>query len=259
MTALPTLVGMVHLGPLPGAPEHRGDLGAVIEAAVTDARTLADAGFGGVMVENFGDAPFHADDVSKATVAAMARAVGAIVDAVDVPVGVNVLRNDALAALAVATAAGASMIRVNVLSGTMYTDQGIVEGRAADVARTRRSLEWDGLVLADVFVKHAVPPPGLTLVQAARDLAERSGADAIVVSGTGTGHAVDLADAQVVRRAAPDLPIVVGSGATVETIAELLEVVDAAIVGTSVKVNGVTTNPVDAERAAALVRAAFGA
>lgn len=229
---------------------------AVVDAAVADATLLSDVGFGGIMVENFGDAPFFADDVPKATVAAMTRAVGAVVAAVDVPVGVNVLRNDAAAALAVAVAAGASMIRVNVLSGTMYTDQGVIEGRAASVARERSALGWDGLLLADVFVKHAVPPAGLTLVQAARDLAERSGADAIVVSGTGTGEAVDLADARVVRRAAPDLPVVIGSGATVDTIATLLEEADAAIVGTAIKVGGVTTNPVDRAAAAALVTAA---
>ncbi len=247
---------MVHLGPLPGAPSFGGDMDAVVEAAVSDARCLVDAGFGGLMVENFGDAPFFADDVPKATVAAMTRAVDDIVSAVDVPVGVNVLRNDASAALAVAAATGAGMIRVNVLSGSMYTDQGIIEGRAAEIARERAALGWTGLLLADVFVKHAVPPAGLTLVQAARDLGERSGADAIVVSGTGTGEAVDLADARVVRRAAPDLPVVIGSGATAATIAGLLEVADAAIVGTAVKVDGVTTNPVDPTAAAALVTAA---
>ena len=256
MTQLPVLIGMVHLGPLPGAPSFAGEFDAVVDAAVADALLLTDAGFGGIMVENFGDAPFFADDVPKATVAAMAKAVDRIVSAVDVPVGVNVLRNDASAALAVATATGASMIRVNVLSGTMYTDQGIIEGRAAAIARERAALGWDGLLLADVFVKHAVPPAGLTLVQAAHDLAERSGADAIVVSGTGTGAAVDLADAHVARRAAPDLPIVIGSGATAGTIADLLDVADAAIVGTSVKVDGITTNPVDPAAAAALVAAA---
>ncbi|MEX1281491.1 MAG: BtpA/SgcQ family protein [Acidimicrobiia bacterium] len=256
MIGLPTLIGMVHLGPLPGAPAFAGDLDTVVAGAVRDAETLAEAGFGGLMVENFGDAPFFADTVPTATVAAMTRSVGAVADAVGLPVGVNVLRNDALAALSVAAATGAAFVRVNVLSGSMFTDQGLVEGRAAEVARLRRALGWDGLLMADVFVKHATPPPGLTLVQAVRDLAERSGADAIVVSGTGTGQAVDLGDARIVAREAPGMPVVIGSGATPETIPALLEVADAVIVGTAVKIDGVTTNPVDPTRAREVADAA---
>ena len=128
----PRLVGMVHLGPLPGAPRYRGDLDAVITAAVADARTLIDAGFDGLMVENFGDAPFFADDAPKETIAAMTRVVGAVT-ALGAPTGVNVLRNDALGALAVAAASGAAFIRVNVLSGVMYTDQGVITGKGAEL------------------------------------------------------------------------------------------------------------------------------
>lgn len=251
---IPELIGMVHLGPLPGAPTP-SPMGTVVSDALRDALALSEAGFDAVMVENFGDAPFFADDVPKVTIAAMTRAIGAIVDAVDIPVGVNVLRNDALGALAVAAATGASMIRANVLSGTMYTDQGIVEGKAAEVARARAGLCPEVAILADVFVKHATPPPGLTLVQATHDLSGRGGADALVVSGGGTGSAISLDDARVVKKAAPHLPLVVGSGATPETLPGLFEVVDSVIVGTSIKVDGVTTNPVDARRAAALVAA----
>ncbi|UCG41039.1 MAG: BtpA/SgcQ family protein [Acidimicrobiia bacterium] len=251
---IPELIGMVHLGALPGAPTP-SPMDEVVAHAVRDAVTLADAGFDAVMVENFGDAPFFADDVPKATIASMTRAIGAVVDAVDIPVGVNVLRNDALGALAVAAATGAAMIRVNVLSGTMYTDQGTIEGRAAEVSRSRAQLCPDVAILADVFVKHATPPPGLTLVQATHDLSGRGGADALIVSGAGTGSAISLDDARVVKKAAPHLPLVVGSGATPETLADLFEVVDGVIVGTSIKVDGVTTNPVDPRRAAALVAA----
>ncbi len=252
---IPELIGMVHLGPLPGSPSYTGDFDAVLAAAVADATLLAETGFDAIMVENYGDAPFFADDVPKATIAAMTRAVGEVVDSIAVPVGVNVLRNDALGALAIAAATGASMIRVNVLSGTMYTDQGVVEGRAADVARLRARLCPDVSILADVFVKHATPPPGLTLVQATRDLAERSGADALVVSGSGTGILVDMSDARVVKTTAPHLPLVIGSGASPETLTDLLSVANSVIVGTSIKLDGVTTNPVDPGRAAAFIAA----
>jgi hypothetical protein len=251
----PRLIGMVHLGPLPGAPRFDGDLRSVVAAAVRDAGTLLDAGFGGLMVENFGDRPFFADDAPKETIAAMTAAVGAVT-ALGAPTGVNVLRNDALAALAVAAATGAAFIRVNVLSGVMYADQGVITGRAAEVARRRAALAPTAAVLADVFVKHATPPPGLSLEQATTDLWERSGADAIVVSGPGTGQAVDRAHLQRVRSAAPGAPLYVGSGADPASAAALLEVCTGLIVGTAVKVDGVTTNPVDPVRAQALVRAA---
>ncbi|NNC75082.1 MAG: BtpA/SgcQ family protein, partial [Acidimicrobiia bacterium] len=154
---------MVHLGPLPGAPGFDDDFDNLIEDAVTDAERLEAAGFDGLMIENFGDAPFFADDVPKVTIAAMTRVVSDIAAAVGVPFGVNVLRNDALGALAVAAATDAAFIRVNVLSGQMATDQGPIVGRAAEVARMRRSIAPDTLVLADVFVKHATPPPSLSL------------------------------------------------------------------------------------------------
>ncbi len=251
---LPRLVGMVHLAPLPGAPRFSGDLAAVEDAAVEDALRLQDAGFDGVLVENFGDTPYFAEDVPKVTVAAMTRLVAAVRDAVALPVGVNVLRNDALAGLAVAAATGASFIRVNVLSGTMYTDQGPIVGRAAAVARTRAALCPTVRIMADVFVKHAAPPPGLRIDDAARNIAERAGADAIVVSGIGTGSAPDREDLRLVR-AAVDLPLFVGSGSTPATIDDLLTRADGVIVGTSIKVDGRATNPVDPERARALVAA----
>ena len=251
----PRLIGMVHLGPLPGAPRYRGDLDAVITAAVADARTLIDAGFDGLMVENFGDAPFFADDAPKETIAAMTRVVGAVT-ALGAPTGVNVLRNDALGALAVAAASGAAFIRVNVLSGVMYTDQGVITGKAAAVARLRAAIAPAVAVFADVFVKHATPPPGLSLEQATADLWERSGADAIVVSGPGTGQAVDRTHVQRVRAAAPQAPLYIGSGADAGSAAELLQVCTGLIVGTAIKVDGITTAPVDPERARALVAAA---
>jgi membrane complex biogenesis BtpA family protein len=247
---------MVHLGALPGAPGFSGDLDRLIADAVSDAATLARAGFEAVMVENFGDAPFFADDVPKVTVAAMTAAVGAVASAVDLPVGVNVLRNDAAAALAVAAVTGAAMIRVNVLSGTMYTDQGPIVGRAAEVARLRSALCPQVALLADVMVKHATPPPGLTLEQATADVAERSGADAIVVSGSGTGAPASLEDVVAASNAGRGLPVYLGSGVTADTVGEFLSVADGVIVGTSVKRDGWTTNPVDEALAKALVAAA---
>lgn len=245
---------MVHLEPLPGAPGFGGSMSVVLERARTDARTLLEAGYDGIMVENFGDAPFFADDVPKVSVAAMALAV-AEVASVGLPTGVNVLRNDALGALAVAAATETSFIRVNVLSGMMYTDQGPIVGQAAQIDRVRRELCPGTAIIADVFVKHATPPAGLSLVDATNDLVERAGADAVVVSGSGTGSPTDLDDLRIVAKHS-HLPVYVGSGATAETIAEILSIGDGAIVGSATKIDGIVTNPVDPERAVAIVQAA---
>ena len=113
----------------------------------------------------------------------------------------------------------------------------------------------DVAVMADVFVKHATPPAGLTLTDATNDLVERGGADAIVVSGAGTGKAADVEQLDTVA-ALSDLPVFLGSGVGIDNVAQMLERADGAIVGTSVKVDGVATNPVDPVAAADFISAA---
>jgi len=160
--------------------------------------------------------------------------------------------------MAIAATCEASFIRVNVLSGTMHTDQGTITGRAADVARMRSVVAPRVEIYADVFVKHAAPPPGLTINQAAADTYHRGGADALILSGTATGAPADLEQFEQVRAAVPEARLLAGSGASTETIAGILEHADGAVVGTSIKVGGVTTAPVDPARAAAFVKAAQG-
>ncbi|SDM73044.1 hypothetical protein SAMN04487949_2425 [Halogranum gelatinilyticum] len=255
------LVGMVHLEALPGAPGYANDRRTVHERAVADAEALEAGGVDGVMVENFGDAPFYPDDVPKHVVAEMTTAVSAVVDAVDLPVGVNVLRNDAEAALSVAAATGADFVRVNVHTGARVTDQGVVEGRAHETIRLRERLDTDVKLLADVDVKHSTPLGGQAFdPEVVAETVERGLADGVIVSGTGTGHAVDVDRLAAVaeRSASLDVaaPVFVGSGVTEETVAELLDVADGAIVGTALKRDGRTTNPVDETRVSALVEAA---
>ncbi|HKX76255.1 MAG TPA: BtpA/SgcQ family protein [Acidimicrobiia bacterium] len=256
---LPSLIGMVHLQPLPGSPRYDGDLDRVLEAAGEDATVLVEAGFPGLLVENFGDAPFFPGPVPPVTVATMTRAVEAVVSASSVPVGVNVLRNDALAAVAIAAVTGASFIRVNVLSGTMFTDQGPITGQAAEVARLRAVLAPELKVLADVFVKHATPPAGLTIGQSAADLWERGGADVLVVSGIGTGAEPSSEDVEKVRLAVPAAPIYLGSGVTTHNLPTLATAANGAIVGTAAKFDGDPYRPVDPHRAREVVAAAAGA
>lgn len=255
--AIPHLVGMVHLQPLPGAPGFRGSVEAVVDAAVADARALAEAGFPALMIENFGDVPFHADRVPSETVASITRAVLAVAAGTGLPIGVNVLRNDALAALGIAAATGAEFIRVNVLTGLMYTDQGPIIGRAAELARQRAVVAPWVQVWADVMVKHSVPPAGLGMGQAAVDTVERGLADAVIVSGPGTGTAPGLEETELMAAALPEgTRLVVGSGVTSDNLADLAQIANTFIVGTALKRDGKASNPVDPERAKNLVEVA---
>ena len=161
-------IGMVHLRALPGSPRFvdGASMDSILEAALLDTRALQQGGVDAVLVENFCDTPFFSDGVPAITISSFTRIVIGIiaeVSAAKIPVGVNVLRNDARAALSIAAATGARFIRVNIHTGAMLTDQGVIEGCAADTLRLRESLGCGPnstnpiAILADVGVKHAVP------------------------------------------------------------------------------------------------------
>lgn len=251
------IIGMVHLDPLPGAPRFDGDREAIRRRALEDARALAAGGVDGVIVENFGDAPFYPDDVPAHVVAEMTSLVGAVADTIDVPVGVNVLRNDAEAALSIAAATGASFVRVNVHAGARVTDQGIVEGRAHDTLRLRERLDADVRVFADVAVKHSQPLGTENVQRETRDAVERGLADAVIISGTGTGQPVprDRLDAAADVAHECGVPVYLGSGVTHDTAEELLSVADGAIVGSALKTDGNVHDPVDRARVDAITDA----
>lgn len=253
-----TVIGVVHLAPLPGAPGWAGDLAAVIHRARADLLALAAGGVDAAIIENYGDVPFRPGTVEPETVAAIARVLTELRPTVTIPLGVNVLRNDAAAALALAaTCAGPdAFMRINVHTGAMVTDQGIIAGQADQTLRRRRELGATVAILADVQVKHATPLGNQTLEEAARDLVERGLADAVIVTGVGTGQPTALADLQRVRAALPATPLLVGSGATEATVGDLLTIADGVIVGTALKENGNVAAPVATDRVRAFVAAA---
>jgi membrane complex biogenesis BtpA family protein len=251
----PWVIGTIHLAALPGAPDFGGDLEVVRERALRDARALAAAGVDALILENFGDAPFFPDAVPPETVATMAVLASALAQTVTVPVGVNVLRNDARAALGIAAAAGLSFLRVNVHAGTRITDQGIVSGRAHETVRIRRALGLERVaILADVHVKHSAPLGTRTIGEESAELAERAHADAVLVTGSATGKAPSPAEIAEVRRSVT-VPVLVASGVDPQSAEVLLENADGCIVGSALKVDGRAGNEVDPMRAREVIAA----
>lgn len=245
------LVGVLHLPPLPGSPRGREPVAAIARAAARDARHLAEAGFDRVIVENFGDVPFFKGHVPPVSIAAITACALAVRDAApELPLGLNVLRNDGLAAVAIAAVVAAAFVRINVLSGARVTDQGLVEGQAADVLRLRRELDRPDLqIWADVAVKHSAPLAARDLADETRDLVQRALADAVLVTGAGTGEAVDPAHLERVRAAAGGAPIYVASGATEAALPVLSDLSDGIIVGSALRADGRAGGPVDPDRA----------
>ena len=233
------IFGMIHLPALPGAPRNALSIDGLLEFAVAEARKLEGAGLDAVIVENVGDVPLFKNDVPPVTVAAMARITAAVREAVGVKVGVNMLRNACEAALAVAEIAGAHFIRCNVMIGAYVTDQGIIEGCAAPLARLRRELGSGVLVFGDVHVKHAHPLFDVPIEDAARDLAERGGADAVIVSGT---RSPDPPSAERVAsvRDAVHVPVLIGSGIGLANAKQFYDTSDGILLGeTDFKLGGV--------------------
>jgi len=248
-TRVKPVIGMLHLAPLPGSPQASQSLAAITERALSDAAALAAGGCHALMMENFGDVPFYPGRVPAVVVAAMTAIAAAVRRQTPLPLGINVLRNDGQSALAVAIGAGAEFIRVNVLSGARVTDQGLIQGIAHDLLRDKAQLGATGVrILADADVKHAAPLAARELGDEVKDLLLRGLADAVIVSGSGTGQPVSIAKLKMVKEAAQGRPVLIGSGATAASLAELAPYADGFIVGTALKQDGISANPVDPKR-----------
>jgi membrane complex biogenesis BtpA family protein len=252
------IIGMLHLPPLPGSPGFAPGTptGQIRDAVLRDADALAGGGVHGLMLENFGDVPFYPGRVPAHTVAAMTALAADVRQRFgELPLGINVLRNDGQSALAIAAAVGAHFIRVNILCGARVADQGLLQGIAHDLLRDRAMLRAQHVkIFADVDVKHSAPlaaPTPTSLESEVEDTFVRGLADVLIVSGSGTGKATDPAHVQRVKRAAgPASHVFIGSGIDEHTLPLHLPHADGFIVGSAFKQDNNTANPIDPRRVA---------
>ena len=250
------VIGVVHLFPLPTSARYQGKLNEVIARAEQEATALAAGGVDGIIIENFFDAPFTKDRVDPAVVSAMTLIVDRLKNMVMLPIGINVLRNDARSAMAIATCTEVQFIRVNVLTGVMATDQGLIEGKAHELLRYRRELGSQVAILADVLVKHARPLGTPNLTTAVKDTIERGLADGVILSGWATGSPPTQEDLELAAAAAGDTPVFIGSGANWENIPHLMQAADGVIVSSSLKRGGKISETIDPIRVSQFVEAA---
>lgn len=244
------LIGMIHLQPLAGSVGYaRTGTKPIISAALRDLYALESGGVDAVFIENLGDSPYT-KTAPVETIAMMTSIAHVLVERAHIPVGINVLRNDGMASLAIAAATGASFVRVNVFCGVAFTDQGMIEGQARKLLAMQRDLGTEILILADVHVKHAAH---LTSLEEAALDADRNGPDGLIVSGIGTGRRTSPEDLQVVKQTS-ELPVLIGSGVRIDNVATYREA-DGFIVGTVLKEQGRVEAPVDVERVKAMADA----
>lgn len=255
------LIGMVHVGALPGTPFSETTIERIAAQAAAEAEILVDAGVDAVMIENMHDRPYVWGGHGPEVAACMTRVGLEVRRVTEKPLGVQVLAGGHREALAVALAVGAEFVRVENFVFAQVADEGLTpEATAGALLRYRRMIGAEHVkVLADIKKKHAshTLTGDLSLSEAVHGAAF-FGADGVIVTGTRTGSAALVTDVEAARRAG-HLPVVVGSGVTPENVAGMLAHADAVIVGSWLKTDGVWTNAVDGGRARRMVEAVASA
>jgi len=240
-----TLIGMVHLDALPGSPDHQG-MSTVVERAIEDAKDLQQGGVKAVLVENFGDKPYP-KKISKETYQGFREVCGEVKHNIDLPVGVNVLRNDWISALNLAKELELSFIRVNVYIGVTLTDQGVIQGKADEIQRYIKSENIEISIFADIHVKHGKTLYPEDIITGAVEAERRGGVDALIVSGPATGESAGIEEVKAVKKCA-DVPVLVGSGVRLSNVKRFFEHADGAIIGSAFKYRGKAENRVNPTR-----------
>ncbi|MEA2071379.1 MAG: BtpA/SgcQ family protein [Asgard group archaeon] len=255
------IIGMIHLKPLPGSPNHSLSIPEIIAAAVDDFNALVMGGIDGVLIENYHDNPYHATECDTYTNSIITLIVKALQKRTNIPIGINILRNACSDALKIAQITNADFIRCNIFTGAYVTDQGIIQGCARKLQTIKKnwSLRLENnytntLIFADVFCKHATPIASRNINYEIADAFNRGLADAIIITGNKTGEPIDLETLQNLYQENKSSPIILGSGLTSDNAEQLLEYADGAIVGTFTKKDHLIEKPVDTKNVQKLMK-----
>lgn len=252
----PRLVGMIHLPALPGSPAWRGaPLRQLAQEAVADGEALQEAGFDAVLLQNSLDRPTR-ERVDGLAIAQMTAIAIRLRSAIDLQIGVNVIKNDGPAAVAIAAAADAHFVRVKLLTGTTMSAEGVLYGCAYETLSTRRASGTSPAVWADIREPTSRSEAGLNLSSAIQDALDFGAADAAIVTGADTKETLALASEA--RRSHPNAHVVIGGRVNAESVADALRCAQTVIIGSALKTIPGIAGRVNMAAAAAIARAANG-
>jgi membrane complex biogenesis BtpA family protein len=249
------LIGVVHLQALPGTPANKLDLATIKSIAVDEAGVYKEAGFHGILIENTHDRPYLRAEVGPEIVTTMSVIGAAVRGAVALPLGVQVLAGANSGALAVALACGADFVRVEGFVFAHVADEGLIESSAGALLRYRRAIGADHVrIFGDIKKKHSAHAitADVDIVETAK-AAEFFAVDGVIISGIATGEPAEPSEVAAVAKAV-SVPTLVGSGVTAENINEFAKA-DAFVVGSSIKKDGLWSNPIDMQRTRKLTQA----
>lgn len=244
------LIGMIHLPNLTRHGDYSTD--KIIEYAIEEGKKLEEAGFNAILTENFSDVPFAKTMVSEFVFARFVQIISALKKSSSIPIGVNVLRNGCVQAMTIATATGIDFIRCNIWESAYLTDQGIIEGAAFDVINCKKDLKSWVKILADIHVKHARNMAQFSLVESAENALHRGQADGLILSGVATGEEPILDN--FIELGNLGIRPFIGSGLSEKNLYLFKPYLGGAIVGSSIKIDNIVTNPVDLNKAVKLAR-----
>ena len=245
----PAIIGMIHVGALPGTPKSLFSPQQLINHAVAEAEMYRDAGIDGIAIENMHDVPYLKNQVGP-EIAAMMTAIGReIKRAVDLPCGIQILAGANRQALAAALAAGLDFVRAEGFVFAHVADEGIIESNAGDLLRYRKQIGAEHIpILTDIKKKHnAHAITGDVSLEETAHAAEFFLSDGLIVTGVATGQEADLKETKRVKEAV-QIPVLVGSGVNLQNVDRYLKVCDGLIVGSWFKEGGHWTGAVDGER-----------
>lgn len=251
------LIGMVHCLPLLGTPGYTNNVEEIIKRAVQDAKTLEEAGMHAIIVENMGDGPLgetlgFEQQINLAAVAAVVK------QHVNVPVGIDAAFNDYKASLAIAKTIGCEFVRIPVFVDTVVNHLGIIEPCAKDALYYRKQIGAEDVkIFADIQVKYTRMLLKDVPIEESALIAQSMGADAIIVTGTGSGFASPIEVIDTVKKHVK-IPVIAGSGIDTQNVSTQMNIVDGAIIGSSLKENKDLSKPIKRELVDDLLKAYRG-
>jgi len=250
------VIGVIHVGALPGTPHSTQSVSELMLSAQNEAQVYLECGVDGIIVENMHDVPYLRGEVGPEIVAAMTAIGSAVKSACRLPAGVQILAGANIEALAVAHAAGLDFIRAEGYAYAHVADEGLIQSSAAKLLRYRRLIGAERVqVWADVKKKHAAHAitADVSLGETAETV-EFMGADCVIVTGSVTGRAPELADVQEAKSHCR-LPVFLGSGISESNFNEFYQQADGFIIGTAFKVDGLWSNTIDPARVTRFMKA----